>query len=203
MMRTILFLTALLVCSVVPAWSQAKTTGPKKTGSVSAKTDAAKKDDLYVRWEKLKTSDPAEAAKLCEEYAAAFPDDKSKRALAMKDWLAEYRKSAKAESPEAAKTLNLTGSWNIIVSTTQGDLQFSLALEQDGTDLTGHVKSPYGEGKAKGKIDGNLITLDAASGPLEAKLKGTIDDGKMKGTIKANTDTIPELKFVGTRAKKE
>jgi len=213
-----LFLTAL------PTFSQEGNASPKKADSSRQKaTDEQKKQDLYSRWKKLKKENPAEAYQIAAEYFVSFPDDKTKKAQTLKKWLGDYEKSAKSKLPAANdgetasisnnsantpamttadSTASAAGTWTIVVTTQQGDMHFTLNLAQDGKNLSGSVQSIYGKGTvSSGKIDGNLINLDLQADPLEVKLKGTIDDNKMKGTVTSNIPNIPELPFVGTRSK--
>ncbi len=89
-----------------------------------------------------------------------------------------------------------------MVTTQQGDLQFTLNITQGEKNLGGTVQSPYGKGAITGgSFDGKNINLDIAAEPLEVKLKGTIEGGKMNGTVSSNIPNVGDLPFVGTRSK--
>lgn len=221
MKKLIITIAFILLLTALPTYSQSKAATQKADSGVPKTTDKHKKQDLYSRWEKFKKDNTAEARKIAVEYTDSFPDDKSKKAQALKKWLADYEKAANSELPaksddksapvsnEAANTsakitadgaANAAGTWTIVVTTQQGDMHFTLVLTQDGKNVGGSVESIYGKGTVTGgKIDGNLINLDLQADPLEVKLKGTIDDNKMKGTVTSNIPNIPELPFVGTR----
>jgi hypothetical protein len=224
MKNLIVTISLAILLTALPTFSQeGKLPARKADSGARQTTDKKKKQDLYSRWEKLKKDKPAEARQVANEYFVSFPDDKSKKAQVLKKWVEDNEKTLDIEaiakmgdktvslsnetvnkSGETATgdTNNVAGTWMIVVTTKQGDLQFTLNLKQDGENLSGSVQSPYGDGTVKsGKINGNVIYLDMEAEPLEVKLNGTLDDKKMKGTVTSNIPNIPALPFVGTRSK--
>lgn len=224
MKNLIVTISLVLLLTALPTFSQDVKAPTKKADSGGQQVTAdKKKQDLYSRWEKLKKDKPSEARQIAGEYLVSFPDDKSKKAQALKKWVEDYEKTANIglnaktsdktvplsneavntnSGTAAGDTNNVAGTWMIVVTTKQGDLQFTLKLKQDGKNLSGSVQSPYGDGTVRnGKIDGNVIFLDMEAEPLEVKLNGTADDNRMKGTVTSNIPNIPALPFVGTRSK--
>lgn len=120
---------------------------------------------------------------------------------------------ASGKSKEFNKTMNNTagnssaeGTWNLSVSTPQGDLPITMTLTNDGGKLGGTINSPF-FGSADitgGSIDGNKVRAASAVSfqgqSIEVKINGTIEGNSMRGSVSASIPGIPELSFSGTKA---
>ncbi|MDA2914506.1 amidohydrolase family protein, partial [Acidobacteriia bacterium AH_259_A11_L15] len=104
--------------------------------------------------------------------------------------------------PEEPPTVDLTGRWELTVSTPQGpqEMTADLTMEEDGT-LTGTIISPRGERPlTSGWVSGNKFsfTLTITMGPrtLEATYTGTVEGNEMSGTVSMGPFSAD---FTGTR----
>ena len=108
-------------------------------------------------------------------------------------------------APAAAQTVDVSGAWNLDVTTDQGITHPSFTLEQDGGDLIGHYSSEaLGEIDFVGTIEGREVTIS-----FEASLQGqsipvtyrgiVAEDGTMSGTIDIAGGSLTGT-FTATRA---
>ena len=88
---------------------------------------------------------------------------------------------AAAAAPAAgAAAGSLTGVWAI---TGDGGGGWSFNLTQDGTAVTGNLKSPDGmELPVKGTFEGNALNLAVTSDAASGTIKGTYDGAALKGS---------------------
>jgi len=120
---------------------------------------------------------------------------------------------ASGKSKELNKTMNNSaenttadGTWNLSVSTPQGDLPISVTLTTNGSNLGGTINSPlFGNADITGgSVDGNKVNAVSAVSfqgqSIEVKINGTIEGNSMKGSVTASIPGIPELSFTGTKA---
>ena len=117
--------------------------------------------------------------------------------------------SAATPTATATNTTNspaaIAGTWNLLVSSPQGDLPITMTLKNDNGKLNGTIESQIGQGQIEnGTINGNKVTLPVAisfqGNPLELTLNGTIEGNSMKGNLQSTTPGFPELTFTGTKA---
>ena len=117
--------------------------------------------------------------------------------------------SAATPTATAANTTNspaaIAGTWNLLVSSPQGDLPITMTLKNDNGKLNGTIESQIGQGQIEnGTINGGKVTLPVAisfqGNPLELTLNGTIEGNSMKGNLQSTTPGFPELTFTGTKA---
>jgi predicted Zn-dependent peptidase len=98
------------------------------------------------------------------------------------------------------------GTWNLSVSSPQGDLPISMTLKTDAGKLGGTLNSPlFGNSNITGgSIDGNKVSITSAVNfqgqSVEVKINGTVEGNSMKGSVNASIPGVPELPFTGTKA---
>lgn len=84
-------------------------------------------------------------------------------------------------------TSSVTGKWKIHSSIAGNDSDAICTFAQAGNDLTGTCPGPGGEAKLIGKIDGKKVSwsfqMDYNGSPLTMKYEGTLDAGKITGTV--------------------
>jgi len=84
-------------------------------------------------------------------------------------------------------TSSVTGKWKIHSSIAGNDSEATCTFVQSGNDLTGTCPGPQGEVKFTGKVDGKKVTwtyqIDYNGSPLTMKYDGTLDAGKITGTV--------------------
>ena len=96
-------------------------------------------------------------------------------------------------APAADKAAPLTGTWSCLAKGgTDGDLPFTLYLQQDGANIDGSVSSPHGDTSISSgsfKDDTLEIHIDSPNG--EYILIAKLDKGALSGTwtINANKGT--------------
>lgn len=88
---------------------------------------------------------------------------------------------------QAQDNSSITGKWKIHSSISGNESDATCAFVQSGTDLTGTCPGPGGEVKLTGKVDGKKLTwtyqIDYNGSPLTMKYEGTLDAGKITGTV--------------------
>ena len=89
----------------------------------------------------------------------------------------------------SAQAVDVTGTWNMEVTTDAGTTTPSMTLEQHGDHIAGHYSSEtLGEAEVEGSVTGNRIRI-AFEGDMQGQgvpvvYEATIDaDGVMSGTI--------------------
>ena len=89
----------------------------------------------------------------------------------------------------SAQAVDVTGTWNMEVTTDGGTTTPSMTLEQHGDHITGHYSSEtLGEADVEGTVTGNQIRIafeaDMQGQAVPVVYEATIDaDGVMTGTI--------------------
>jgi hypothetical protein len=95
-----------------------------------------------------------------------------------------------APQPVAAQA-KVEGEWAVTFGTPMGVMEFSMAISQNGTKLTGHLTSDVGEFPLKGTVDGDQITIDWTLNDngkmVDITFKGKVEGDKMGGTAKLGT----------------
>lgn len=120
---------------------------------------------------------------------------------------------ASGNTKELNKTMNNStqnataeGTWNLSVSTPQGDLPISVTITNGGGNLGGTINSPlFGTAEiTSASIDGDKVnavsSVDFQGQSIEVKINGTIEGNSMRGSVAASIPGIPELSFTGTKA---
>jgi hypothetical protein len=84
----------------------------------------------------------------------------------------------------AAKSkVNLTGKWNMSVTTPQGSGSPVFTLKQDGNNLTGTYQGYFGEAPVTGTVKGNDVEMKYTMSGSTTIYKGKVDGNKMSGTV--------------------
>jgi hypothetical protein len=82
---------------------------------------------------------------------------------------------------------SLTGTWKIHSSIAGNDGDSSCTFTQTNNDLSGTCTAPDGTVKLTGKVDGQKVTwsydIQYNGNPLTMKYEGTLDSGKITGTV--------------------
>ncbi len=111
--------------------------------------------------------------------------------------------AAKKVETNAAPTVDANGKWNLTANAGGQEIPISLELKQDGANLSGALSSAMGGGTIEsGKVSGNALTatakVEVQGQPMELQIEGTIDGGKMTGTMSG--PGLPEITFTATKA---
>ena len=93
------------------------------------------------------------------------------------DWTARKAQSASAQS--------LSGDWDFLINTPAGSAQNPASLKQEGENLSGTIKTDFGEVPISGTLKDKDVTLqfkvNANGAELTIVLKGKLEGGEMKG----------------------
>ncbi|MEP6925666.1 MAG: pitrilysin family protein [Pyrinomonadaceae bacterium] len=94
-------------------------------------------------------------------------------------------------------------TWNLSVSSPQGNLPITMLLMREGESITGTLNTPVGDGAITGgTISDNNLTATASLSfqgmPVNVKISGTIDGDSVSGSI--DTGMLGSLPFTGTKA---
>jgi carbon monoxide dehydrogenase subunit G len=88
---------------------------------------------------------------------------------------------------QAQTNASVAGKWELHSSVQGSDFDTECTVAQTGTDLTGTCSTQGSDVKLTGKVDGTKISWKAesefAGAPLTMQYSGTLDSGKMSGTI--------------------
>jgi hypothetical protein len=83
---------------------------------------------------------------------------------------------------------NLTGEWELQLTTPRGPLEYKLYLTHEGPRLTGHLSSEYGEQPVRGTVNGDEVKIswsEMENGkPLDITLTGTVKGDTITGTAR-------------------
>lgn len=88
--------------------------------------------------------------------------------------------------------INVTGNWDLTVSSRRGERSTTAEFVQNGEDLTGFVVGREGaKSEAKGSVKGNdiewTVKRETSRGTFEMIYTGKIDGDTMKGTVQFGT----------------
>jgi hypothetical protein len=90
-------------------------------------------------------------------------------------------------APSYAQTADLTGSWDVSVTTAQGLMPSTMVLKKDGEKIVGTIVGQLGEIPVEAELKEKTVaiygTVQTASGPLDFTLSGTLDGNAMKGSV--------------------
>ena len=118
------------------------------------------------------------------------------------------------KKPEAAPTraggrgpgpaANVSGDWDLEVSSPQGQIRVSLSLKVEGATVTGSLVSPMGTVEIQfGTIAGNQVRLTAnlnmGGDSVEAVVNGTVEGDSMRGSIAVGP--LGTSEFTGSRSR--
>lgn len=101
-----------------------------------------------------------------------------------------------------AQTVDLTGQWDVVVTTKFSQGKSLLVLEQKGQTLTGYTDGQYGKADLTGTVKGTTFsftfTLTLEDGkPARVLYEGTADKKSLTG--KVTIPSIVEGSFTATR----
>lgn len=92
-----------------------------------------------------------------------------------------------AQEKPAAKPVDVSGTWDLTVTSPNGTGTRVLKLQQDGQKLTGEISSSMSSGKVTGSLKGTAIDFTAKvemeSGTFEIRYTGKVDIEKMTGDV--------------------
>mgnify|MGYP001129139815 CR=1 FL=1 len=87
----------------------------------------------------------------------------------------------------AQANADVSGEWDLIVTTPRGEMNLTAKFVQDGEKLTVTMTSPRGESTGAGTIKGNdiewTVTSDTPRGQFTRTYKGKVDGNTMKGEV--------------------
>jgi hypothetical protein len=113
---------------------------------------------------------------------------------------------ASAQSTEnsetnAAPLANMVGNWNVtIYSAIEGILSEQWSLAQDGSNVTGGVKTKNGDAKLDGSLNGAIFLGTITDGDKKYVIRGTAVNNDFDGTIRMGKN---EFLLSARRSKKE
>lgn len=88
-----------------------------------------------------------------------------------------------AVSIQAASSVDMTGTWEIEVTTANGTGNPTFELKQEKSILTGTYSGRFGEEDVTGKVEGNKFEIKYESSGIPVKYSGTIDGDKIEGDV--------------------
>lgn len=96
-----------------------------------------------------------------------------------------------------------TETWNLTLSSPQGDLPVTLKLNSDGGNISGVLQTPMGDGTISGgtydlKTLMTTASINFQGMNVQAQIAGTIEGDTIEGNV--DTGIIGSLPFKGTRA---
>jgi hypothetical protein len=102
----------------------------------------------------------------------------------------------------SAQTVDLTGHWDVVITTKFSQGKSLLVLEQNGQRLTGYVDGSYGKADLTGTVKGTAFaftfTLTLEDGQASKVLyEGHADKDSLKG--KVTIPSVIEGSFIATR----
>ncbi len=99
-----------------------------------------------------------------------------------------HKTVVKAKKAAKKATVDVTGTWEMAVTTQMGEMTSTLTLKQEGEEVTGTFKSDMGEGEIEdGTISGNAIsftvTLNIMGQARDLTYSGSVEENTMEGTL--------------------
>ena len=86
-----------------------------------------------------------------------------------------------------AQTADVTGAWDLTVTTSQGPMPSTMVLKKDGEKIVGTIVGQLGEIPVEAEVKEKTVaiygTVQTGSGPLDFTLSGTFDGNSMKGSV--------------------
>lgn len=88
-----------------------------------------------------------------------------------------------AVSASFAVAADMTGTWNLKVTTANGTGTPVFKIKQTGNRLSGHYSGQFGESSIKGKVRGNEFEIKYSASGVNIVYAGNVDGDKMSGMI--------------------
>lgn len=83
------------------------------------------------------------------------------------------------------------GTWQLTITSPQGDMPVTLTVEQNATSFTGSMTTPMGNQPVNGgSITGNAVTWTIMFQNMTVSFRATVDGSRMRGTAVAGDDTM-------------
>jgi hypothetical protein len=94
------------------------------------------------------------------------------------------------QEKEQPKSVDISGAWEMIVSTPQGDMPSDATFAQDKETLKVSMTGPEGqvisgEGTIKEGVVQWIVTISTPQGDFSLVFKGKVDGDKMSGEVQA------------------
>jgi hypothetical protein len=87
----------------------------------------------------------------------------------------------------SAQTIDVTGKWDVVVNTEQGDIPATLTIASKGEGLTGTIAGPQGEMPVEVSVKDKAIviwfSMPTGNGALDIEMHGTVDGDTIKGDV--------------------
>jgi hypothetical protein len=117
--------------------------------------------------------------------------------------VAQTNPQAAAPAAAPAATADITGKWDMTVTTAQGSIVSVMVLKKDGDKIVGTISSAeYGEtpleAEVKGKDVGIYFSIQTGNGPLNIAFYGTAEKDSMKGT--ADLGQMGQIEWAAKRS---
>lgn len=93
------------------------------------------------------------------------------------------------QAPAAATkpAADVTGKWDVMVTTDQGQIPATLVLRKEADKLVGSIAGPQGEAAVEASVEEKNLSIwfsmDTGNGPLAITMYGTVDGNAIKGTV--------------------
>jgi hypothetical protein len=78
---------------------------------------------------------------------------------------------------------SISGNWQISFAGKKGNRQVTMEIKQDGSKLSGAFQGERGSAPLTGSLSGNQISLTVKMPRRQISFTGTVDGGKMSGTM--------------------
>jgi hypothetical protein len=108
--------------------------------------------------------------------------------------------SGPASEGASTASVDVTGTWQLQVTTSQGSGAPTLKLKQSGDKVSGSYEGQFGKARLRGTVTGDELTLKfRAAGPVgevPVTYVGKVNGDSMEGTVKAGPG---EGTFTGKR----
>ena len=96
--------------------------------------------------------------------------------------------SSTVAAQDGSASPTVAGKWKLSFTDPTGKpKQGTLALQQDGSNLTGNYTGPRGTFSVKGTVQGNGITFTIKAMGRKLSFTGNVDGDKMSGTTQTDT----------------
>ncbi len=158
--------------------------------------------EIFGVAEQLGTIEPGKIANLLVTDGDLFQESTKIRYVFVDGQRFEIKVEAPPK-PGDAPAVDVTGTWDVTVSTPDGPQKATLNLTQKATQVTGTFAHPlFGTSEVKsGQISGKKltfsVTLTIEGTTIEPSFSGTVEGNTMSGTV--NVPGQGALEFTGTR----
>ena len=92
-----------------------------------------------------------------------------------------------AGAPSYAQTADVTGKWDVTVTTAQGPMPSTMVLKKDGGEILGTLTGQLGEIPVEAEVKDKAVaiygTVQTGSASIDFALEGTVDGTAMKGSV--------------------